>query len=236
MIGPHPASGRSYATQVTDKRTVRSDPDRRRGGLWCRSPGGDSGAVWWSRPLNRVPRPARFRPALRRCRPTHPLWSHPAPRRCRPRQALHPKRPTRPPHRRRNRPQRPGPRQRRCKPPIRPPSASSCKRSSAGWTRRVGIAHAGDGSGRLFIVEKAGRIRIVRDGALLPHALPRHQRPGWFLQQRAGAAGPGLSPRTMPPTASFSSTIPTATAIRSSLALRSATLRARPTPPAKWCC
>ncbi len=32
----------------------------------------------------------------------------------------------------------------------------------------VGIASAGDGSGRLFVVEKAGTIRIVQDGAVLP--------------------------------------------------------------------
>ena len=30
------------------------------------------------------------------------------------------------------------------------------------------LTHAGDGSGRLFIVEKPGRIRIWQDGALLP--------------------------------------------------------------------
>ncbi len=30
----------------------------------------------------------------------------------------------------------------------------------------VHVTHAGDDSGRLFVVEKAGRIRIVRDGAL----------------------------------------------------------------------
>jgi glucose/arabinose dehydrogenase len=30
----------------------------------------------------------------------------------------------------------------------------------------LAIAHAGDGSGRLFVVEQAGRIRVVRDGAL----------------------------------------------------------------------
>jgi glucose/arabinose dehydrogenase len=30
----------------------------------------------------------------------------------------------------------------------------------------VGIAHAGDGSGRLFVVEKVGRIRVVRNGVL----------------------------------------------------------------------
>ena len=32
----------------------------------------------------------------------------------------------------------------------------------------VDVTHAGDGSGRLFVVEKKGRIRIVRDGELLP--------------------------------------------------------------------
>ena len=37
-----------------------------------------------------------------------------------------------------------------------------------GLTRPVHIHHAGDGSGRLFIVEQAGRIRVSRDGALLP--------------------------------------------------------------------
>jgi glucose/arabinose dehydrogenase len=32
----------------------------------------------------------------------------------------------------------------------------------------VGISHAGDGSGRLFILEKVGRIRVVQAGTLLP--------------------------------------------------------------------
>jgi glucose/arabinose dehydrogenase len=32
----------------------------------------------------------------------------------------------------------------------------------------VGIAHAGDGSGRLFVLEKVGRIRVVQNGVLLP--------------------------------------------------------------------
>jgi glucose/arabinose dehydrogenase len=36
-----------------------------------------------------------------------------------------------------------------------------------GLDRPVHIAHAGDGSGRLFVVEQIGRIRIVKDGALL---------------------------------------------------------------------
>ena len=34
---------------------------------------------------------------------------------------------------------------------------------SSGFNQPVGIAHAGDGSGRLFIVEQAGRIKVVSD-------------------------------------------------------------------------
>jgi glucose/arabinose dehydrogenase len=37
-----------------------------------------------------------------------------------------------------------------------------------GFDRPLHITHAGDGSGRLFVVEKVGRIRIVRDGRVLP--------------------------------------------------------------------
>lgn len=37
-----------------------------------------------------------------------------------------------------------------------------------GLERPVGIANAGDGSGRLFILEQPGAIRIVQDGSLLP--------------------------------------------------------------------
>ena len=38
---------------------------------------------------------------------------------------------------------------------------------AGGLDTPVGLAHAGDGSGRLFIVEKVGRIRVLQDGALL---------------------------------------------------------------------
>jgi glucose/arabinose dehydrogenase len=34
--------------------------------------------------------------------------------------------------------------------------------------RPVHLTHAGDGSGRLFVVEKGGRVRVLRDGAALP--------------------------------------------------------------------
>ena len=37
----------------------------------------------------------------------------------------------------------------------------------SGLNRPVQVTHAGDGSGRLFLVEREGRIRIARDGALV---------------------------------------------------------------------
>lgn len=38
---------------------------------------------------------------------------------------------------------------------------------TGGLDTPVGIAHAGDGSGRLFVLEKPGRIRVVQDGVLV---------------------------------------------------------------------
>jgi glucose/arabinose dehydrogenase len=38
----------------------------------------------------------------------------------------------------------------------------------SGLNQPVSITHAGDGSGRLFIVERTGIIRIMKDGAVLP--------------------------------------------------------------------
>ena len=46
----------------------------------------------------------------------------------------------------------------------------------------LGIVHAGDGSGRLFILEKPGRIRILRDDTLL-------ERPFLDLTDRVGSSG-----------------------------------------------
>ena len=37
-----------------------------------------------------------------------------------------------------------------------------------GFERPLFLGHAGDGSGRLFVLEQAGRIRIVEDGGLAP--------------------------------------------------------------------
>ena len=39
---------------------------------------------------------------------------------------------------------------------------------TAGLDHPIGLANAGDGSGRLFILEQPGRIRIIKDGQLLP--------------------------------------------------------------------
>ncbi len=51
-----------------------------------------------------------------------------------------------------------------------------------GLQRPVDIAHAGDGSGRLFVIEKPGRIRIIADGQLLP-------RPFLDITDRVNAGG-----------------------------------------------
>jgi hypothetical protein len=37
---------------------------------------------------------------------------------------------------------------------------------ATGLTAPLGVTHAGDGSGRQFITEQSGQIRIVRDGEL----------------------------------------------------------------------
>jgi glucose/arabinose dehydrogenase len=65
---------------------------------------------------------------------------------------------------------------------------------AAGLVQPVDIAHAGDGSGRLFIVERAGRVWVVDDGAIQPTA---------FLdirgRVRAVAAEQGLLGIAFPP-------------------------------------
>jgi hypothetical protein len=37
-----------------------------------------------------------------------------------------------------------------------------------GFSRPVQVTHAGDGSGRLFVVEQEGNIRIIKNGVVLP--------------------------------------------------------------------
>lgn len=41
---------------------------------------------------------------------------------------------------------------------------------ASGFDRPVQVTHAGDGTGRLFVVEQEGRIRIIKDGAVLSPA------------------------------------------------------------------
>ena len=48
------------------------------------------------------------------------------------------------------------------------PEGYTWRTVASGLQRPVDIQHAGDGSGRLFILEKVGRIRILQDQQLLP--------------------------------------------------------------------
>ncbi len=47
------------------------------------------------------------------------------------------------------------------------PDAYTWETVISGLERPVDLQHAGDGSGRLFIIEKVGRIRILGDGGLV---------------------------------------------------------------------
>ncbi len=48
-----------------------------------------------------------------------------------------------------------------------PPPDLGLELVAGGFTRPVAVTHAGDGSGRLFVVEQAGRIRIIDGAAVL---------------------------------------------------------------------
>jgi glucose/arabinose dehydrogenase len=48
------------------------------------------------------------------------------------------------------------------------PASISLTRVAGGFVQPVTIAHAGDGSGRLFVVEQSGQIWILRNGAIAP--------------------------------------------------------------------
>ncbi|WP_298819597.1 PQQ-dependent sugar dehydrogenase [Chloroflexus sp.] len=56
------------------------------------------------------------------------------------------------------------------------------ERIATGFTRPTHITHAGDGSGRLFVVEQAGRVWILRDGQRL-------ETPFLDLRDRVGSRG-----------------------------------------------
>ena len=53
-------------------------------------------------------------------------------------------------------------------PSLPPASPATWQPVVSGLDTPVFITHAGDGSGRLFIIEKPGRLRIFQDGTLLP--------------------------------------------------------------------
>ena len=71
----------------------------------------------------------------------------------------------------------------------------------------------GDGSGRLFVAEQGGAIRIVRDGALVDGAVPRHRGPD-HVAAASGACSASPSTPTSRTTRGCSSTTPTRTATR----------------------
>jgi glucose/arabinose dehydrogenase len=56
------------------------------------------------------------------------------------------------------------------------------QRVAGGLEVPVGLAHAGDGSGRLFVLEKPGHVRVVQDGVLL-------DAPWLDITDRVGSAG-----------------------------------------------
>ena len=72
-------------------------------------------------------------------------------------------------------------------------------------------APPGDTS-RLFVVEKTGRIRIVKDGAAAATPVPRHLARMVSERRRAGPAVAGLPPALRQPTGASTSTTPTAPA------------------------
>ncbi len=53
---------------------------------------------------------------------------------------------------------------------------------AGGLDRPVGLTHSGDGSQRIFLVEKPGLVRILSDGNVLPVTLSRY--PGAGRQRR----------------------------------------------------
>lgn len=57
------------------------------------------------------------------------------------------------------------------------PGTVALTKVAGGFSRPVYVTHAGDGSGRLFVVEQAGRIKIVQNGVVLAEPfLDIHER------------------------------------------------------------
>jgi glucose/arabinose dehydrogenase len=62
------------------------------------------------------------------------------------------------------------------------PSGYTWEKVVSGLTSPVGIMNAGDGSGRLFVLEQAGKIRVIQDGKLL-------DKPFLDITDRVGSNG-----------------------------------------------
>ncbi|MBI5665724.1 MAG: PQQ-dependent sugar dehydrogenase [Nitrospirae bacterium] len=77
---------------------------------------------------------------------------------------------------------------------VRPFPEIAIAVSASGFSQPIHITHAGDGSGRTFIVEKAGRIKIIKNGAVL-------QTPFLDISQTVVSAGSeqGLFSIAFPP-------------------------------------
>ena len=74
----------------------------------------------------------------------------------------------------------------------------SLSRVAGGFASPVHVTHAGDGSGRIFVVEQAGRIRILDNGARASDAVSGHRflnPPRLVCGRRAGPPERGLPPR-----------------------------------------
>ena len=62
------------------------------------------------------------------------------------------------------------------------PALYTWQRVVSGLSDPLGLTHAGDGSGRLFVVEQVGRIWIIQDGQL-------SAEPFLDIRQRVGSQG-----------------------------------------------
>ncbi|HYN49202.1 MAG TPA: hypothetical protein VER83_10075, partial [Candidatus Nanopelagicales bacterium] len=52
--------------------------------------------------------------------------------------------------------------------PAAPLEAIALEPVAEGLANPLFAGHAGDGSGRVFVIEQPGRVRVIRDGQLLP--------------------------------------------------------------------
>src|SRR5688572_4738248 len=52
-------------------------------------------------------------------------------------------------------------------PPLAAPPPVTLRLVASGFTQPLEIVNAGDGSGRLFVLEKSGRVKIIKNGQVL---------------------------------------------------------------------